>query len=256
MQQTKTNFQNRYWEIDSWRGLVVITMIIFHLMWDLWFFRVLPNIVLHAGFWKYFQRFTACSFIFLAGVSLAITYQRQRQKPNFTLAGASPQYLLRGLRIFAWGMLFTLVAWLAGIGYVHFGVLHLIGFAIAAAYPFLEFRWLNLALWAVFFVAGGWIQQQQTATWAWVWLGLKPPAYAPLDYFPILPWFGVVLLGIGIGNLLYRPDGRIFSLPDLSPYWPIRFLRFLGSHSLPIYLLHQPALFAILIALGIISLPA
>jgi uncharacterized membrane protein len=72
-----------------------------------------------------------------------------------------------------------------------------------------------------------------------------------VDYYPLLPWFGVTLLGIFVGRTLY-PDGvsRI-TLPDLSSVPPIRGLRFLGQHTLFIYLVHQPILLGILFALGI-----
>ena len=50
-------------------------------------------------------------------------------------------------------MLITIGVWAAGTGYVHFGILHLIGFSIIAAYPFLRFRWLNLFLWILFVAA-------------------------------------------------------------------------------------------------------
>lgn len=253
---------SRYWEIDTWRGIVVITMIIFHLMWDLWFFRVMPELVLYAGFWKYFQRFTACSFVFLAGVSLSIVYRRA---PEFS------RYLKRGAYVFACGVIFSLAVWLFQIGYVHFGVLHMVGLSTILAYPLLRFKWLNVFLWLVFFVIGGILLLPEQVTWwlqslsveqllgmsiqvdtnNWVWLGITPARYAPVDFFPLFPYFGLVLLGVGIGNMLYTENGRVFSLPDLSGLLPVRFLRFLGSHSLPIYMVHQPILFAILVVLGI-----
>ncbi|MFN8442110.1 MAG: heparan-alpha-glucosaminide N-acetyltransferase [Caldilineaceae bacterium] len=255
----------RYWEIDTWRGIVVITMIIFHLMWDLWFFRVFPDVILYDGFWKYFQRFTACSFVFLAGVSLAIVYQR---KPEFS------RYLWRGLYVFGCGMIFSLAVWLFGIGYVHFGVLHMIGVSTILAYPLLRYKWLNVLLWFIFYIIGGIFLLPDQVTWwlrwlspmqllgmsiqvntSWlVWLGLTPPRYYPVDFFPLFPYFGLVLLGVAVGNMVYDKSGRGFSLPDLSDLPPVRFLRYLGSHSLPIYMIHQPVLFAILVLLGIAQL--
>ncbi len=278
----------RYWEIDTWRGIVVITMIIFHLMWDLVNFQV-SDAILYAGFWKYFQRFTACSFVFLAGVSLAIVYQR---KPEFS------RYLKRGLYVFGCGMLFSLAVLFFNIGYVHFGVLHMIGVSSILAYPLLRYKWLNVFLWFIFYIIGGifllpdeqiwsiWsmlnkantssiaIPLPDQVTWwlrwmdpdllqkmsiqvnhPWlVWLGITPPRYYPVDFFPLFPYFGLVLLGVAVGNMVYSKNGRAFSLPDLSELAPIRFLRFLGSHSLPIYMIHQPVLFVILMLLGIVKL--
>jgi uncharacterized membrane protein len=70
-----------------------------------------------------------------------------------------------------------------------------------------------------------------------------------VDYYPLLPWGGAALLGVACGRLNY-PDGRRrLSLPDLSAAAPVRALRFLGRHSLLIYLLHQPILLGALFGL-------
>lgn len=246
----------RYWEVDAVRGVAIIMMVIFHLMWDLWAFRVLPDVVLYAGFWKYFQRTTASLFITLVGVSLTLSHQR-------ALAARGPKRLYwkffrRGAMIFGLGMVITLVLWTLSmvgvhVGHIEFGILHLIGFSIAAAYPFLRLRWTNFILWMAFFVAGYFVQGVHVDTTWLVWLGLTPVRYTPVDYFPIIPWFGVVLLGIFLGNTLYPQGRRSFLLPDLSGTLPIRVLDFLGRHSLLIYMIHQPILFAILALFGVIA---
>jgi uncharacterized membrane protein len=241
----------RLWEVDALRGVAILMMTIFHLMWDLWFFRILPEVVLFAGFWKYFQRTTAILFLLLVGVSLTISYAREQrgQGENTSLW---PKYLWRGLRILGWGLVISLAVWAAGVGYVHFGILHLIGVSIMLAYPLIRFRWLNLGLWALLFVASGWVDTARVQGLWLVWLGLQPANYYPNDYFPLIPWFGVVLLGIFLGNTLYPNGRRLHPLPDLSTFVSVRLLRFLGRHSLPIYLIHQPLLLAILWALGLV----
>ena len=241
----------RYWEIDALRGVAIVMMVIFHLMWDFWYYQILPDVVLYAGFWKYFQRTCANLFLILVGVSLAVvTIKRMGDD----LKGLPPfrPYLLRGLKVFGAGLLVSLIVWGAGVGYVHFGVLHLIGFASIAAYPLLRERGINLVLWAIFFVAG-YLLLTPRFDFPWLlWLGFVPQAYYPNDYFPVIPYFGVVLLGVFLGNSLYGPGGRRFLLPDLSKWLPIRGLQWLGRHSLIIYVTHQVILFAILVALGLI----
>lgn len=242
----------RLWEVDFLRGAAVITMIIYHLMWDLWFFQVLPGLDPFNGFWKYFQRYTAISFILLAGLSLSLVQHRLERQG----VGAQARFLhalRRGLWVFGWGMVLTLVMRASGVGTVDFGVLHLIGFSLIAAWPLARFGWPNLLLWLLFFVAGGWAEGQRVATSWLVPLGFFPAGYSPVDYFPILPWFGVALLGVGLGNLLYPQGRRAFFLPDLGATLAVRALRWVGSHSLPIYLMHQPILLGILWLLGIVK---
>jgi uncharacterized membrane protein len=85
-----------------------------------------------------------------------------------------------------------------------------------------------------------------------VWLGIDPTFFM-LDYWPIFPWFGVVLFGVTAGNALYgdRSKRAASSIPRPSAVRP---LAFLGRHSLVVYLVHQPVLLAALILLGVGSL--
>jgi uncharacterized membrane protein len=261
----------RFWEIDALRGVAIITMIVYHLMWDLWYWQVLPNVVLWEGFWKYWQRFTCGTFLMLVGVSMTIVYRRERtrQGPNARLY---PKFFWRGLKIFGLGMIITVVVWVASIGYVDFGILHLIGFATIVSYPLLRFKWLNLGLWVAFSLAGKWIENIH---WDGMWyiphvgnrwgepifidgrwlapLGITPTRYPAVDYFPIIPWLGVVLLGIFLGNLLYAENTRRFPLPNWGDIFPFNALEFLGRHSLLIYMIHQPLLLLGLMLVGVVQ---
>jgi uncharacterized membrane protein len=69
-----------------------------------------------------------------------------------------------------------------------------------------------------------------------------------------LPWFGVVLMGIFFGNLLYSDSARRFQLADISFFSGIKVISFLGKHSLLIYLLHQPLIIAVLYLFGMVNL--
>jgi uncharacterized membrane protein len=129
---------------------------------------------------------------------------------------------------------------------VIFGVLHCIGLSIILSYPFLKFRYFNLVLGSIL-VIFGFILKNLAFDFYWlVWLGFKPDLFYTIDYFPILPWFGVILIGIFLGNLLYSNYKRIINIKDLSRNKIIGFFSFLGQHSLVIYFLHQPILLTIL----------
>ena len=66
-----------------------------------------------------------------------------------------------------------------------------------------------------------------------------PENFYALDYFPLLPWFGVVLIGVFLGNSLYQNNKRMFAVKDHSRFIVSRMFCFLGRYSLIIYLLHQ-----------------
>lgn len=235
----------RLWEIDTIRGIAIVMMVVYHLMYDLYYFGV-TDAVFSKPFWFYFQRVTASTFIILVGVSLALRAQQVE-------AGDRPltfrPFLRRGLVIFGWGLAITSVTRVA-LGAelaIRFGILHFIGVSVILAYPFLRLRWLNLGLGLVLIMAGR-VAQQITVSGPWfIWLGLEPADHVYVDYFPLLPWFGVVMIGIWLGNYGYRSATRRFRLPDLP--WPVLTvpLGWIGRHSLMVYLVHQPLLFILLI---------
>jgi uncharacterized membrane protein len=188
-------------------------------------------------------------FIILVGISLTLSYNRVKNK--LTKKQLQLKYLKRGLTIFGLGLLITLVTWIYLVeGFVVFGALHCIGISIILAYPFLRFHYANLIL-GIILIFAGIVLKTLTFDFYWlVWLGFTPTHFTTIDYFPLLPWFGVVLVGIFISNTLYPNLKRRFSLKDHSEVLFVRFLCFLGRHSLIIYLIHQPI---ILLIIGIFS---
>jgi len=238
----------RYWEIDALRGLAIGMMVVYHLAYDLTQYGYYQTNVF-VGPWRFFARITASLFILLVGISLALgqarTGSRSMGWPGFK------RYLARGLKLVGWGMVITLTTWLyMGQAVIIFGILHLIGTSIILAYPFLSLRWANLPLGAAA-IALGFYLNPLPVTHPWLlWLGLRPPSLFQLDYFPLLPWFGLVLLGLFIGQRLYPGGTRRFNLPDLDARPGLEAFAWLGRRSLAIYLLHQPVLFATLALLS------
>lgn len=228
----------RLWEIDSLRGLAVCAMVLSNFLFDLFFFVGLP--LSPAGWPGILARITAGTFIFLVGVSLSLSYARRRTRP-------SPYwwYLRRGTGIALLGMVVTIATWVAaGSQLVRFGVLHLIGISIIISYPFFEWRLANIILGLVVF-AGGTILKKIAVDTVWLLpFGLSPANFKSVDYAPLFPWWGLVLIGIGIGNLLYHGGARRFVFPDLSESRLISWLTFAGRHSLIVYFVHQPLLLA------------
>lgn len=236
--------------MDAARGVAILMMVLYHLLYDLDTFGGY-DIDSTSGFWARFADLTAFSFVFLVGLSLAISYARSgagSRRPSFS------KYLWRGAKIIGYGMLLTLATATLGMGIIVFGILHLIGTSIILAYPFLRFRLLNLFAGLGFIVAGWYLQTLDLSSQSpWLLpLGVVPEGLFMPDYRPLLPWFGVVLLGVFAGNLVYGNGKRaagIVRRPGLA-----RPLSFPGRYSLFIYLVHQPIMVGLLAVLGIVSL--
>ncbi len=241
--------EKRFWEIDFLRGIAIIMMIIFHLMFDLSYFGSY-SINISSGFWLYFARSIATVFIFLVGVSLAISFSKKKNLREWRIRN-----IKRGLIVFSWGLIITLLTLVfLREGTIYFGILHFIGISILISTFFVNLRIWNLLLGTLLMLIGVYIRNFSFDSPWFLWLGLQPSNFYTLDYYPLLPWFGLVLIGIFFGNLLYKKNKRKFKLPEMPQNYLTGFFGFLGKHSLLIYLLHQPILIALLYALGIVRI--
>jgi uncharacterized membrane protein len=240
--------QKRFWEIDFLRGIAIIMMVAFHIAFDLNFFGVY-DVSIGSFYWKVIARTSAILFLLLVGVSLTLSYSRAKKssavKPKFK------KYLKRGLTVFAYGMLITLSTYIfIQSAYVKFGILHLIGLSIIMAFPLLKFKWLNLVL-GVLIIAAGIFLNDIMFNFNWLmWLGFVPDTLYTVDYFPLLPWFGIVLIGVFIGNFLYPGYESKISVPDWSENTFFKSFSFLGRNSLLIYLVHHPVILLTIFILG------
>jgi uncharacterized membrane protein len=245
--------EKRFWELDFFRGVAVVMMILYHLLFDLSYFAGY-NIDVHSGFWLHFAQAIATIFILLVGISLTLSASKAK-----ILGSAEMLFthlLKRGLKIFSLGMAITLVTYLLiGRGFIIFGILHFIGLAIILAYPFLKLRTANIFIGFVFILIGLFLQSLSFSLPGLFWLGQISGEFYTLDYFPLFPWFGVVLIGIFLGNSLYPGHKRRIDLQELSRYFWARPFSALGRRSLLIYLIHQPALIVILSLARIMHFP-
>lgn len=236
--------KKRFWEVDFLRGIAIIMMIMFHFLWDLNHFYNF-DIYASKGFWNIFQITTASLFLFLVGISITISNTNKNAGPI--------KYLKRGLKIFSFGLIITVVTKLIfPDSFVVFGILHLIGVSIIISYIFRKFTYLNL-LFGISFVVVGALLKNYAVNFDWLFfLGLYSNRFYSLDYFPIFPWFGVILIGMFFGNILYSTNKRNFKLKNSSENRAVKFVCFLGKKSLIIYLLHQIVLYGMFLIVNTI----
>lgn len=241
---TTTHVPERFPEIDFARGVAVIMMVVFHIAFDLYFLGIAP-VPANSLPWRILAMSTAGSFLFLVGVSLSISAAHARKvlsRGEFIL-----KYVKRGGLIFALGMAITLVTWIILPGYfIIFGILHLIGLAIVLSPLYTGFSWPNLLAGTAIILLGPVIAATRGSGWL-LWIGIHPTTFYSIDYTPVFPWLGAVLLGVYTGTVLYPGGTRRWNtgVPEI----PGKPFRTLGRHSLAVYIVHQPIILGILFVL-------
>jgi uncharacterized membrane protein len=223
----------RFWELDALRGSAIILMVVSNFITDLQFFL---NYSEYPTFWFIFARITASIFILLVGICLTISYSKLEQK-NIK------KYIKRGSYLFSLGLIITAITFLfIPKDYIRFGILHFIGLSVILAYPFLKSKNKIIFPSALFvFILFALTKNIQLSSSYLLWLGVTSQGFSSVDYFPILPWFALILSGIIIGNKFY-----IGANPTSTN--KLKMLQALGKKSLLIYFLHQPILLSLIFA--------
>lgn len=237
--------EKRLIEIDFLRGLAIILMIFYHLFFDINFLEILSLPFVESLGWNIYRDIIAISFLLLVGISLNLSFNKTKNTLNKNQIYF--KYIKRGLKIFSWGLIITLFTSIfIGQGYVIMGILHLIGISIILSIPFLLTNKNYSLIFGIIVLLIGIFLQFQTCSYNFlIPLGCPTSNFYTIDYFPIFPWFGVILLGLFLGKTFYKEN-----ISKFSHVIPVKAgIHTLGKYSLIIYLLHQPIIIGILLLL-------
>jgi uncharacterized membrane protein len=243
-----TTAAGRLWEVDVARTAAIAMMVAYHVAYDV--NRVAPSVAIDpfSGGWQALQIACGSSFLFVVGVSLAISNARGRARG---LSGwrLYRRHLRRAAEVGAAALLVTLVTWIVlGDDYVRFGILHCIAVAMVVGPLLLRLGLVNLILAGVVLLTGmALLLGPSSDVPGLLVLGVPPDGGAGVDWYPLLPWLAPALVGLAVGRALYPggvrgPWGA--RLP--TPPWA-RGVGAPGRHALPIYLVHQPVLIPLVI---------
>lgn len=196
-------------------------MIIYHTAYDLQMFYGW-NLDVFSGGWKIMQVATASLFLLLVGVTSSFS-TRHPLKRFITIGSAA---LLVSVVTYA----------IDSETYVRFGILHLIAVSGLIMPLLRRFGiWLLIPAGAILMLSPL-VSAMHPHTSALLPFGFSYPGFNTIDYFPLIPWLGVILIGHILG--LYWV--RWMHVMDHSPF------SWLGKHSLALYLIHQPIIIGIL----------
>ena len=230
--QARTIASQRWDAIDVARGVAIAAMVVYHFSWDLSFLKLIATNILLEPAWRWFARGIAASFLALAGLGLVLAHAEGFRRTAF---------LRRLLKVGGAALAITLATFFVfPESYIFFGILHCIAVSSILALPFLR-QPPALALGAAALcLAAPWILTSPALDAPWLdWLGLGAHEPVTNDYVPIFPWFGLVLMGVAVGQLLLarREALSLARWRSTGTLW--RGLIWAGRKSLPIYLVHQ-----------------
>jgi len=231
--------KKRIWELDALRGLFIIVIVIFHLFYDLVYLFDLVDLThpVSKALYQLGNDWGGTPFLVISGICVSF--------------GRSP--VRRGLQVIGCGMLITLVTvgmYLFGFTgksiIIYFGVLHCLGVCMLLWTLFKKLPTPALLILGIVMSAIGlYLKNNVYVDFPWlIPFGIPSRSFASSDYFPLLPNLGYFLIGAFLSRVLYPSRQTLF--PRVNADTPIlKGLQFIGSHSLIIYLLHQPLLAAL-----------
>lgn len=231
---------DRYWQIDVIRGMAVVGMVIYHFLVDVELLFGIP-----IGVYKFpviiMARIVATLFIVLAGVSASIKFERLKQQRKVVFL----EFGKKTGEILFWAGIVSSVTYVMFPGEtVWMGILHFLGIATILIVPFLYIKnnlWLGI-MGTVLLILGLFIPRIETTNYWLLPLGIVPKTFGSLDYFPIIPWFGLMLLGVILGRTIVKKlDGM-----HIKTNSKLLLLSEIGQKSLLVYLLHQPVMWGLL----------
>lgn len=234
--------------IDSIRGLAIVSMVAYHLCYDIFVVAGLDPQWPREPAVRIWQQSICWTFILVSG---------------YVWRWGRRHALRRGLMLNALGLAITVVTAVAVPSEtVWFGILNLLGCATLLMIPLdatltrrvssPRGRWLTAAALMLTFAAfiallpamsghigiGSWTMDLPRWLYAspvTTVLGFPFPGFVSSDYFPLLPWFLLFVCGYLLSRL--TEGCEIWTRLTFHGWTP---LSIVGRHSLAIYLVHQP----------------
>ncbi len=238
--------KQRYAILDNLRGLILISMIVYHAVWDL--------VYIFDNDWRWYesdvaflwQQSICWGFILLSGFCFPLGKHK----------------LKRGLTVFGAGALVTVVTCLVmPENRVVFGVLTMLGSAMLLIIPLekilkkcnpliglcvvfslfvitvnINKGTLGVGPWKICTLPDAWYANLFTA-----YIGFKPRGFFSTDYFSLFPWIFLFMSGYFVHGIFVK-----YHLLERLQTKEIKGLGWMGKQSLLIYMLHQPVIYGVL----------
>lgn len=241
----------RAFELDILRGVAIVMMMFMHFSWDIRYeFGIDTFNYLHSDwFWEFVHPIIIVLFVGISGI--CCSFSRNNLKRGLKLLSVA--------LIFTFGTLFvTKVMNIYCL--ILFNVLHMLSIS-TLIYAFIIFLADKLKLNSrivtlILGMIGIYIMMLNNRLYLYddtssnlllMPLGITVIGEpSVVDYMPLIPWLGVFLTGSAIGRAVYPDKKTLFPDTGKGIRKVLAPLGFLGRHSLIVYIIHQPVIYAIL----------
>ncbi|NML14512.1 DUF1624 domain-containing protein [Azohydromonas sp. G-1-1-14] len=229
---------HRFDRLDALRGFAMVWMAVFHFCFDLNNYRLLEprqNFYLDP-FWTLQRTAIVSLFLFCAGLSQALAQEAGQ---------GGRRFWRRWAQIAGCALLVSAGSWfMFPRSWISFGVLHGMALMLILARALAPLR---RGLWPLALAALLLPRFVQSPLFdnRWLnWTGLVTRKPVTEDYVPVLPWLGVLLLGLAAGQWLLAHRREMLGGPLPRAFAP---LALLGRWPLSFYMLHQPILIGLIL---------
>lgn len=234
---------SRYAFIDYLRGIALLLMFVYHFSFDLNYFQFIQTDFYNNPWWINFRILIVSLFLWLVGVSLWLATHNGINWARYT---KRLTLLIIASALVSYSSYLTFPK-----SYIFFGILHFIVTASILGLAFIRLYYVNLVLGLVLITLGIFYSHPIFNHSTLQWFGLMPLKPVTEDYVPLIPWFGMVLIGIFSSQFIFK-HRRFKFLANKIINWEQsstqlqRHIGCMGRHSLIIYLVHQPVFIGIL----------
>ncbi|ERI03876.1 heparan-alpha-glucosaminide N-acetyltransferase [Atopobium sp. oral taxon 810] len=240
----------RLYTLDAIRGFTIISMVVFHICYDLQFLQGKSLLFFQAPFIDIWRASISWVFLVIAGVSCSLSRNNLYRALRYGLLAFAIWLATTLAAVDAainFGIIFcmaasTLIAWLIEqtILAKHWHYIQLVAcimlFLLCLSLPagFVGIGQIKLMMLPRCLYQSEWLS----------WLGFPGPHFVSGDYYPLLPYGLLYVAGAHLGWQWKKSE-----YPEWLSRYRCKPLEWIGRHPLQIYILHQPIILLLCYAL-------
>ena len=232
--------ENRFYEIDIIKSVAVVLMVVFHYYY-IYYLMGKPLVKIDNTLLSLSAKLSHTIFIFLFGLNLSLSYNRNLKK-NRQNEYYETQ-IKRSLLYICIGSVISFVSYkLIPNKFIFFGIFQFLSMSTMVSQLFVFNEFSSVTGIVIFSLLTTLLNNKHFRNNIINNILGFNTNFSSIDYFPFIPYFIYVLLGITCGHILYKNGERTFNMDKLDKVVEksklLKFIIYIGRNSLIIYILH------------------